>query len=181
MNFLRTNRALIVSLVVLLAVAFFFSFFYVSSAQSVTCDFGSPISGGQCRGYLTSSGITLADISSGYCYNAKLFSAGATCTGASSNILSYPASVSSGADFLVVGVISSAVDVNPTPTVASVTYNGVAMTQGTTTLDASAVSREDIWYMATSSASSNNVVVTLTTGSDGIHPDERRDVLRWRE
>ncbi|MGH6817144.1 MAG: glycine-rich domain-containing protein [Methylovirgula sp.] len=55
MNFPRANRPPIVSLLAVLALCLFLSFFYVSSAQSVTCDFGSAVDD-ECIGYLTTTG-----------------------------------------------------------------------------------------------------------------------------
>lgn len=91
------------------------------------------------------------------------------CTSCST--LSYPFTVgSSGVNrLLVVGV---AVNGSPAPTVSSVTYNGVALTQIGTQLDSAPgyenISRIDQWRLVAPATGTHNVVVTLSSAAGAL-------------
>ncbi len=89
------------------------------------------------------------------------------CTGTGNVTLTFTASVSSSANFLIVSVANASP--NELNTIGSVKFNGVALTRATTTISAPSGGQdnEDIWYIATSGVSSKNVVIKLSGSENG--------------
>ena len=78
------------------------------------------------------------------------------CT-AGDTTLTFPADVNGASNFLLVAIATQGFA--GTPLISSVMYNGVALTFGTTSLK-SFDTRVGMWYMATSSVGTKNVVIT---------------------
>ncbi len=77
------------------------------------------------------------------------------CT-AGDTTITFPADVSGASNFLMVAIATQG---NGAPLISSVTYNGVTLTLGTTSVKFFD-NRIDMWYMATSSVGTKNVVIT---------------------